>query len=423
MCASTGLWSLNKNMRGLKFLFILLCFSGAVAYGQKISFNVSPKPVPRFAHKQPVKKPVHSKRPVRLSSEQLAERVKTTYRRAKKMQDRYPEVIDWGGPSKRYMPAYPQLVPEAVKFANLNPQILYPHLPALSSEQLAQCFLIQHNLELVKWMPKQEELRQYVEEHIPLLQKHQVKVSVAPTREMTWLARQVTPETQYLLLGEIHAPEIGNALPDLLRELRRTQKDRPIFLFTEFLPERQEWGHLDVGTLYFPNQEFIWNTAYVQRIPVIGLEPHFIYQTQLQLMERDPFHQGRTMPGNNIWQSLAGVRMRNQHWMPILQEYRAQYPDALFIVYAGNAHVSYSEPYSIANRLSKQNTLVALLYPEQDVWRVSGKTSVLTSKFDAWTNGKFVKDNIVQFDLPVFSRIVGFDIRIRIPGTVLTIDE
>lgn len=410
-------------MRYLRFLFILLCFSGVMAYGQRMPFKGNAKPTVHVGHHAQSKKSKASKRLAALSPAQLSERVQTTYRRAKKMQDHYPEVIDWGGPSRQYMPSSSPLTPDALKFAKLNPKILYPHLPVLSAEQLAQCFLIQHNLELVKWMPKQEELRKYVQEHMSLLRAHQVKVPVAAHQEMAWLARQVSPETQYLLLGEVHAPGIGDTLPDLLRELRRMQKDRQIFLFTEFLPERQEWGHLDVGTLYFPDQKSIWNTAYLQRIPVIGLEPYFIYQTQPQLMERDPAHQGRTMPGNNIWQSLAGVRVRNQRWMQILQEYRAQYPEALFIVYAGNAHVSYSEPYSLGNQLAKQNTLVALLYPEQDVWRASGHTSVLTSKFDAWTDGKFVNDNIVQFDLPVFSRVVGFDIRIRLPGTVFVIDE
>ena len=414
-------------MRYLKFLFILLCFSSVTAYGQLRSFKAGPKPGSKpgvhFARKSQGKKQTPAKQSPALSTTQLAERVRTTYRRAKKMQDHYPEVIDWGGPSRQFMTSTSQLRPGTFKFDKLNPKIFYPHLPALSSEQLAQCFLIQHNLELVKWMPQQEELRQYVEKHTTLLRTHQVPVSVPANQEMTWLARQVTPETKNLLLGEIHNTTLGDALPELLRELRRTQQNRQIFLFTEFLPARQEWGHMDVGALYFPDQEFIWNTAYVQRIVVIGLEPYFTFQDQPQLMERNPFYQGRAMPGNNIWQSLAGVRVRNQRWMQILQEYREKYPDALFIVYAGNAHVSYSEPYSLGSRLAKQNTLVALLYPETNVWHPSGHTTVLTSKFDAWTDGKFVKDNIVQFDLPIFSRVVGFDIRIRVPGTVLVVDE
>lgn len=402
-------------MRCVKLILILLFLSG-VAYGQ-VPFKGKPKPKPAAVYNAHAKKKsVRAKKqsPAR-PPDPLTARVLTTYRRAKRAQDHYPEIADWGGPSRYFTSNSMHMLTENLKFNRLNPKVLYPHTPLLSSEQLIQCFLVQHNLELIKWMPKQEEIRQYIVRNIPVLQKHQVKVSSDPQQDMSWLAQQITPETKNLLIGEVHNIEIGQMLPEFLRELRRAQGDRQIFLFTEFLPEGAEWGHLKAGTLYFPDQEVIWDAAYEQRMTVIGLEPHFTYVVQPQLMERNPFEQGRATPGNSFWESLAGVRFRNQRWMRLLEKYRAQYPEALFVIYAGNAHVSYSEPYSLGSRLASENTLVALLFPEEYFHQPTGDRTLLTSKFDAWTNGKFL-DRIVQFDLPVLSHVVGFDIRIRMPG-------
>ena len=395
-------------MRYIKLLLVLWCCCSGLAYGQRFPFKWKKWTAPKAS--------ASSRSAV--SNRQLNERVLQTYRRAKSVQNLYPLIEAWGGPSKHFAARTSLQQVEEEHLNALTPTLLYPNSSFLSSNQLSQCFLVQHNLELIKWVPKQDQLRQYIETKGPFLQQHQVKVDQPAQQDMmAWLARQVTPETRHLLIGEIHDPGIGRFIPRLLSQLRQSQPQRPIFLFTEFLPEGQIWGRPEPGLRYFPDQVYIWEAANAQQIPVVGLEPEFTYEANPRLMERDPNERGHAALGSSMWASVAGVRLRNQYWFQVLADYRAQYPDALFVVYSGNAHVDYTEPYSLGSKLANQNTLVALLFPEQFQHVSTGETTYLTSKFDAWTNGQFL-DRIVQFDLPEVSQLVGFDIRIRIPGLV-----
>ncbi len=351
-----------------------------------------------------------------LPRSQLQKRVLDVYRRAKKAQDRYPFIDDWGGPSKYFMTQ--SLASGKMGLNELNPSVLYPHSSFISARQLPEYFLVQHNLELVHWMPKLDELRIFVEKNIGFFQEHQIKVDHPAQEDMRWLARQITPQTQHFLIGEIHDNAIGQTLIPFLRELRRTQRDRRIFLFTEFLPERQIWGRWNPELLYFPDQKNIWDEATLLNISVVGLEPKFVYTVRQRFLERNADEQGRSTPGEEIWSSIAGVRMRNRQWMDVLKEYREQYPDALFLVYAGNAHVDYTEPYSLGRKLAAVgDTQVALLFPEQYQSKSSGETTTWTSRFDEWTYGKLL-DRVLQFDSPEVAHKAGFDIRIRVAGLI-----
>lgn len=343
----------------------------------------------------------------------LDRRVVESYRRASRLQNKYADVQSWPGPSKYFARENSEEALQALSL--LDPEYLYPQTSFLTPEALPAYFLVKHNLELRKWLPRLEQVRRAVWEHIPQFHAAQQTLTHPASQDMAWLAGQITPETKYFLIGELHDPAIGNYIPDLLHEVRRRQPKREIFLFTEFLMDGQVWGKNQGEVLFFPAHVPIWNRATRDKITVVGLEPSFTYRADVALAERRVDLAGRTMDGDSMWASIEGVRIRNQYWLALLTQYRKRYPEALFIIYGGNGHVDYESPYALGKHFAGPDTFVALLYPEY-LAAQNNQVTNLTSSFDRWTKGAFL-DRVLQFNDKNLSQIAGFDVRIRIPST------
>lgn len=62
----------------------------------------------------------------------------------------------------------------------------------------------------------------------------------------------------------------------------------------------------------------------------------------------------------NMWSTPEGMRVRNADWYQAIAEYRKEMPDALFIVYAGAAHLDYSYLSSLSRRFPREETFIGI---------------------------------------------------------------
>ena len=357
-------------------------------------------------------------------SARLGPQLNSSYARLLQLQQQYPKTFFRGGPSKSLVNEFWYDALEDFS-TRIPPEQMYPGVSSLPREHLAEYFLTQQNLELEKWIPILQKQQETLTKEVPFLEQNRRLVTHPAQWDLRWLADQVTPEISYLLVGERHGfTEISNAVTQLVLTLRLRYPQRQIFLFTEFLPEGKTWKELKAfeGTrLHDPT----WQAADISQIPVVGLEPRFVWDNiELRLSYQNKQDQACEQL---LWGSVEGVRIRNEHWLNTLQQYRQQYPQALFVVYAGGAHLSYLEPYSLGITLPKEQTLVTSLRPQR--YYMGHENQPLVTEFDELTEGRF-RDRVIHFTSKEAARIAGFDISIQIlplspggsPGSVVVGD-
>ena len=239
------------------------------------------------------------------------------------------------------------------------------------------------------------------------------------------LVREIPEQTKYILLGEEH-----DSLPVLMflvkffREYRINNPKKKIFLLTEFLPAEEplpsvSLRHKKTASAYYytlvswlcwmkENDALyasVFNNAISAGISVRGLEPGCMYQKKKT---------ATMLFGQSAdWGVLPeGMRLRNQAWLKQIQALRQQEPDAVFIVYAGEAHTAYNAPFNISQALPPEETFVVHLFPEE-------KTDDFPRDLlDSQSQGIYPFDtkNVLAWKLPYLSRVSGFDMRLLIPA-------
>ena len=136
-----------------------------------------------------------------------------------------------------------------------------------------------------------------------------------------------------------------------------------------------------------------------------GLESIYVSQTFLTQVVLKPFSQ-QEPTSMSLWRTLGGVYLRNIYWRKIIEETREKYPDALFIIHAGAGHVNYTAPYTVARFFKPEETFVL---------EVSSRDGGL---FHAYTKGGFDIEPILGWRDKDLARLVGYDVRILVPGAV-----
>lgn len=276
---------------------------------------------------------------------------------------------------------------------------LYPDVPFLKTQEQISAYLVsQVNREVAKTMAYREAYWKKFEAYLPRIKETMLHFTHEPQEDMKWLAGQISEHTRYLFLGERHeVPEVQENITRLMQEIRRTQPQRQIFLFTEFLEAGPQWTPGQEIT--HPEYLSVWQAAYKEGITVLGLE----HDIDLSPTWRD------------IWKTREGVRLRNRHWLATIEQYRHDYPDALFIVYTGAGHVMYHEPYSLGRFFAGPQTYVATFYPEKGRDQ-NKRITYNTSFFDILTaQAHLATERIISFDDKEISQLVGFDAQFRLP--------
>ena len=345
----------------------------------------------------------------RTISRVLSKRVQTSFERASVVQQHFPDLR-----LKAYVPSK-----STSQFTMAKPQDIYPEATFLTTQkQLSDYFLAQNNRAFIDIYPKLQESQKQILLHEEKLQSQKITPQHPQENDMSWLAQQLTSNIRYFFIGETHGhPEIQEAIANLLREVRRQFPQQKIFLFTEFLLDGQV---LPQENPVIPLKKYIpvWETALQEQITPVGLEPVALgpspKEAQLTYQSKDGFLGMSTAHKSTIRGSLEGMRLRNRHWQTVLDRYRQEYPDALFIIYAGAWHVEYNHPYAVSTALNLDpaEAFEVSLYPSVNL--NSFDCNTLTSTLDKITGGRF-PERVLKFEDPDLTRLIGFDVQIKIP--------
>lgn len=340
----------------------------------------------------------------------LSRRVLLTYDRASKAH------LDLNLPHRSYT-GLPAL--RMKNFGNMRWQQIYPEKPFLTTRRQVADYMISHNNRLlIGETARLKQLSVDLTARLPQLEEAFAK-SPQPAEPIPWILDQIPEQTSMLFLGEVHdIPEIYQTVTALLEQLRQRNPSRKIVLFTEFLPK--EFHYTANSTVPAP-QEFaqIWQSASRHNIEIIGLEPKFVtgdLSTQEVLSAT-----GDKMVGVHQWANLEGMRIRNADWVSTLEKYRAQNPDALFVVYSGLGHSGYNHPFTLSRAFEHEKPFVVSLVPSHKIklpkaGDPAGKRGAIVNYHDMLEE-MLVKDlpqSIIHLPDPELSRLAGFDVRLKV---------
>lgn len=195
------------------------------------------------------------------------------------------------------------------------------------------------------------------------------------------LAQLIPADKKYVFMGEYHKRELTLHLQNTIIAYARLHPDKKIFVFTEFAQENifsfaENPFLLEVYTAVF-NEE---------KIPWVGLEE----SAPLRLCAvQDPLG------------CLQGMKARNTHWIQILKSYREKYPDAVFFIHAGGAHVEYTAPYSLPQAFQRKECFVIDFVP----------MGLQKEPFHVATRHDFYREGTLIFNHPRYSTWAGFDVQ------------
>ncbi len=354
-------------------------------------------------------------------SRQLERRLSQTYRQARQIHSQLPV---------GYTPIMGEPIQQIFHPEELDPATLYPDQTFLKThEQTGRYLAARNNRLFVQEMKRMKEVWTQVAMNLPRL-KQEAAATKQPTNQVQWLAQQIPPQTTQLFIGEAHGyPEIHKFVAQLVGQLRAQHPTRPIILLTEFLPENFTWKNQDKaeGLPWTLHKYFItWEQVRKEQVPVIGLEHPFAVDDNCKVRY---LNEKGILTKQTVWASLEGVRLRNERWQKTLQQYRANFPDALFIIYAGADHVMYNRPFTLAAN-STEKPFVAILYPNQRLayepkGRFAGTMIAKPVKgpLERLVDNLDLQNPVIKWTSPDLPAIAGFDVRIKVPVDLETMDD
>ena len=244
----------------------------------------------------------------------LADRVERSYQRALRRQAKLPHPVlsTLSAPARR-----------AGRVKGMYVEPIYPDKPFLTTRlQTTHYMLAQSNRLVVPEMQRLQTLQDQLRSALPQLQQA-AQQTVQPDDPVDWLAQHIPAQTTLIHIGELHdIKETYQAVMHFLDALRQQNPARQIFLFTEFLPENFRWTYITPDKLLdLPEYAPIWRRAAQNNIPVIGLDPCFAFYDRCNVA----FHISDDITHvTSQWQHLEGVRLRNERWVKVIQNYRAE---------------------------------------------------------------------------------------------------
>ena len=219
------------------------------------------------------------------------------------------------------------------------------------------------------------------------------------------LAAQIPPDAQYWFIGEEHGqPKVRQTIAEVFRAFRALHPGRQIVFFTEFLPQganaADAVAYANLGI--YKGHAAVWNVVHRAGVPLVGLEPRFVYHNRLLQTRYDAVPGGEASE-SSIWLSLEGMRLRNQAWVKLMREYRKKYPKAMFVVHCGEAHSDYLEPFSLARSFPADRTFVSAFY-----------TPASGNQFEQVIPIPFTKMPALKWSSRRYGRATGYDLRVLI---------
>lgn len=340
----------------------------------------------------------------------LEERMERTFARANQAQQKSVHPGMWGSVPPRYHSRW--------ALRHLNPKHIYPDKPFLAHPiyggQLTEAYILsQTNRALVNHLEKMKTFWPRFAAAIPRF-KREAQALLQPKDPLRYAVKKIPQTVKNIFLGEVHdQPDIVRFISNMLPLLRQKYAGKPIFLFTEFIWDIERNGkHLPDTTpgLHESDYALIWQSAAKENIPVIGLEAKYIkHDYKLEVIGEE--NEGEA---ESLWTTLEGVRLRNEHWWKILEQYRAENPDAIFVIYTGSAHSLYNAEFSLATRTPKAETFML----ELDVKKrpEEGKGGTRDNLEDIYPRLSFPQP-VLHWRSKDLIELSGFDMRIKVQSS------
>lgn len=265
-------------------------------------------------------------------------------------------------------------------------------------------FIALHN-RLVGVVAKQRlQLKKDIQAQIPHFIRE--KINFEANSPLAWqAAKQVSPQVKQILIAEQHSvPEISHEILQFIQAVKVQNPNRKIVYLTEFIPQDIKTDYwLEIMRSLGGNKEYfdIFDWAHRSGWPVVGLEPVYVWENVNATL-----YLGRLFGPEPhevpLWETLGGVYLRNLAWRTTIEKTRRQYPDALFIIHAGQGHVGYAAPYSVARFFAPEETFVLEVLQKNN------------TTFNIFSNRFFSKYPILGWKNKNLARLAGFDVRIQI---------
>lgn len=239
----------------------------------------------------------------------------------------------------------------------------------LSTPRQTRAYLIARENRLYVQQTKHlfQEIIPRLEENLPRLREG--IYTHTPKDPVRFVAQAIPQQVNTIAIGETHGfYDIQEFIVHFLPEIRKAHPDQEIFLFTEFASKEEKYpaGSLAKSD---PQRKKIWQAADENNMQIVGLEPNEVlqdYSILSTLQDKNAYvliSAGGKLQRFPFFASANGVKWRNESFLRTIQEYRAQHPDAIFIIYAGNAHINTRIPFAITPFLDTQKTFVINLLP------------------------------------------------------------
>ena len=244
---------------------------------------------------------------------------------------------------------------------------IYPQYPWLdTSEKVANYLAVRNNRIYLQELKRETKWLESMDRVYPKLHKAAYRIKQPPKgEEIMSIAEKIPSQATHIFIGEEHyTSQIPQKIIDLIAQIRQRNKDRQIFLFTEFLPEKLVWAPqqpLEEVPTYMKGKSYmqVWKSALQQQITIVGLEPPFAaHEEEIPAYMQRGTENCSQIEGHSVWASLEGIRLRNEAWQKVLEKYQQDYPSALFLVYTGSGHLLYHRAFSLTRNWPKENTFV-----------------------------------------------------------------
>ncbi len=223
------------------------------------------------------------------------------------------------------------------------------------------------------------------------------------------LLQSIPSGTKYILVGEEHNySQIQVFLARFLQKYKQQYPHQKVFLLTEFLPTGknktallQHMKKADGGYGYLLNRASSWG------ITVKGLEARYVFFNDAKAVLDSRVPDESTV---DLWTVPESMHLRNRYWLSQIQQLREQYPDAVFIIYAGAEHVSYNTPFNLTKALPQEELFVAHLFSSKPT------NNEARDLLDFLGEDKypFYLEEILAWKDESMRRLAGFDMRLLI---------